>query len=125
MEIKDIKPTAEAKFKIIDLDGSEKEATFIVGFIGPHTVLDYTRPGEPESFRLSKIIQGALVEAVEGWDLTIGGKPVPCTIENKRKYFPRIMGAKLAGRKKDVAFEAFLGGALANFAGDEENFLKN
>lgn len=125
MEIKDIKPTAEATFKIVDLDGSEKEVSFTVGFIGPHTVQDYARSGELESLRLSRIIQGVLVDAVEGWDLTIGGEPVPCTKENKRKYFPRILGAKLAGRKDDVTIDAFLGGALVNFAGDPENFLKN
>ncbi len=125
MEIKDIKPTAKATFKIIDLDGSEQEVSFTVGFIGPQAIRDYTVPGDRDSFKLSKIIQGALVDAVEGWDLTVGGKLVPCTPENRRKYFPRILGARLADRKDDVTIDAFLGGALVNFAGDPENFLKN
>lgn len=132
MEVKDIKPTTEAVFRVIRTDGVEETVKFTVSFIGPQMIPDYVWRTEIDKVRLSKMVQEALVDAVLGWDLTMDGKPLLCTEENKRKFFPGILGLKLwkekkAEGEKDEAtqLDEYLGWALINFAGDQENFLKN
>jgi hypothetical protein len=129
MEIKDIKPTAEAKFKVRATDGGEQSVAFVVRYIGTHQIPDYLPKGSGK-LRQSQVITDALVDAVEGWDLTHdGGKPLDCTEANKRKYFPYILGLKIIreGESEDskISPDDILGLALVEFAGDAGNFLKN
>ena len=129
MEIKDIKPTAEARFTVRATDGKEQSVAFVVRYIGSHQIPDYV-PRTGGKLRQSQVVTDALVDAVEGWDLTHdGGKPLECTEANKRKYFPYILGLKIiqegeAGKSK-ISPDDILGLALVEFAGDPENFLKN
>ena len=129
MEIKDINPTTEAVFKVIRTDGVEETVSFTVSFIGQQMIPDYVRTTEIDKVRLSKVVQEALVDAVTGWDLTMNGKPLPCTEDNKRKFFPGLLGRKLAKDPAeadiDRGLNEFLGWALVNFAGEYGNFLKN
>lgn len=128
MEIKDIKPTTEATFKVIGTDGSEQTVSFTVSFLGAHMIPDYVQAGGAR-VRLSKIVQDALVDVVTAWNLTMDEKPIPCTDENKQKFFPAILGLRLTP-DPDVpdaerGLNEYLGWALVNFAGEYGNFLKN
>lgn len=129
MEIKDINPTSKATFKVIGADGSEQMVTFTISFIGEQMIPDYVRTTEIDKIRLSNVVQEALVDAVLAWDLTMDAKPVLCTEENKRKFFPGILGLKLAKDpakpKAERGLNEFLGWSLVNFASNQENFLKN
>jgi hypothetical protein len=72
-----------------------------------------------EEVKRSKIAKELLFESVVEWDLTMDGKPIPCTDENKRKYLPLFLGNVVKGT------QGYLGFAILAFAADLENFLKN
>jgi hypothetical protein len=128
MEIKDINPTAKATFTVKGRDGSKQVVSFDVTYLGQHMIPDYVRGGET---RMSRVIQEALVDSVVSWDLTLeGGRPIPCTDENKRKFFPALLELKLWKEPEEAPepgfiLDDFLGWALVTFASVAENFLKN
>jgi len=125
MEIKDINPIVKQVFQIVDLDGQEQKVTFEVKYIPPYALPDYV-PGKASDIRLSKMMTEALVDAIVGWDVTIGGKPLPCTRENRERFLPALLSARVVGADpKSYELESYLIGAVSNFAGEQKNFLKN
>ena len=131
MEVKDIKPTADVTFRVRPKTGDEQSIRFTVKFLGVNQIPDYVpKPGPGVKFRQSQVITEALIDAIDGWDLTHdGGKPLECNEETKRKYLPYILGLTIIREGVEpgdaFAMEDVLGIALVNFAGDAENFLKN
>lgn len=121
MEIRELKPTAEAEFQVVGTDGLQYPVKFTVAYLGAYMIPDYVRAADAATLRLSRVMMDALVDVVVAWDLTENGQPIPCTEENKRRYFPSILGLRLAGEEPGE----FLGWALLAFAGEQGNFLKN
>lgn len=124
MDLKNINPTAQATFRVIGEGGKEETVSFTVTLLGKHMLPDYVRWAGAGKLRLSKVIEDALVDVVVGWDLTLDGKPLECSEENKRKFFPAILGLELAGSEGE-RLDNYLGWALVNFAGEQGHFLKN
>ncbi len=147
MEVKDIKPTAVATFKVKSDKGELQTITFTVRMLGYHELGDFIPTPEPGmEFRKSQIMTEALISCILGWDITFDGQPLPCTPENKKKWFPYLLGllvvkdkpeqpaaaeepaGEAAPKKKErprISPDDLLGVHLMNFAGDPENFLKN
>jgi len=133
MKIRELNPTAQVAFEAVTKAGLQP-VTFTVRFLGRDEMPDFVAPaargGKP---RPSRLISEALVDAVEAWDITYdtpeGERPLPCTPENKRKYFPQLLALQVAtvnGKPADgKVLDDVLGTALVNFAGDPENFVKN
>jgi hypothetical protein len=134
MDIKRLQPEAEVAYEL-DTTGKPITITFRVGFIALDAVQDYinesrdgTRPP-----RISDVIRRAVADAIRDWDLTEGGAPLPCTRETKDKYLPLLFGLKIKQPEVVVDGETLpvdpvasvLVRALAEFAGNPENFLKN
>jgi len=69
---------------------------------------------------LTKIIISRILSAVNDWDLTLKGKKIQVTEENKRKYLVILLGTKVKGKGKGL-----LGFELLNYASNWDNFLKN
>lgn len=139
MELKDIAPTATATFRVIGPGDKEEVLGFTVRYIGRHMYQDYVpSPGraikkegaDPEEeappVRISTVVTGALVDAVEEWTgITAGGKPLPCTEANRKKVLPHLLGMRVADADIHDPFQALLGWRLIFFASQTENFLKN
>ena len=134
MDIKKLQPEAEVTYAL-ETTGEPITITFRVGFIALDAVQDYinesrdgTRPP-----RISDVIRRAVADAIRDWDLTEGGAPLPCTRETKDKYLPLLFGLKTKQPEVVVDGETLpvdpvasvLVRALAEFAGNPENFLKN
>ena len=79
--------------------------------------VDYAVEGE--KMKLSTFIFNSVIEAVQEWDLTENGTPIPVTYENKLA----CLGRRLSDRIKDSRI--LLGMEIFIFAADQENFLKN
>jgi hypothetical protein len=139
MEIREIKPTAEAMFLLDKGDKPPVPITLTVKFVPGDAADDYIkRPKRikdeagkdvlvPQENKLSEILRAVLIDAVVGWDLTSGGEPIECTIEKKKELLPTILGLMIKAPEGAGAgsHERVLGWALLNFAGDGDNFLKN
>ena len=134
MDIKKLHPEAGITYEL-DTTGKPIAITFKVGFIALDAVQDYinesrdgTRPP-----RISDVIRRAVSDAIHAWDLMEGDVALPCTQENKDKYLPLLFGLKTKQPEAVVEDEAIptdpvasvLVRALAEFAGNPENFLKN
>lgn len=114
MEVKDIKPTADVSY---ELAGDPVQTVRLtVRYVGLDEAIDFVPPGR--DLRPSEMNREMLIAAVQGWDLTTDGQPLPCSDENKRKYLPYIFGRKTVGGDV-VAWEMLL------FVRDEANFLGN
>jgi hypothetical protein len=124
MDIKSVIPTAEVEFELDRKDGEDKPVTvkLTVNFVSIEEVGDFIKPGA--GFRLSKVVREILIDAVVGWDLTEGGKPLECDEANKRRVLPVLFGMRTKGESENP-FELILGRKLLDFAGDDRNFLKN
>jgi hypothetical protein len=133
MKIRELNPTADVAFQVVTRTGVES-INFTVRFLGRNEMPDFipavAEGGKP---RASRLISEALVDAVESWDISQetpeGEQPLPCTPENKRKYFPQLLALQVSmmnGKPADgKVLDDVLGVALVNFAGDPENFVKN
>lgn len=69
---------------------------------------------------LTTIVINRILRAVRDWDLTLKGKKLPVTEDNKRDYLIPLLGEQVKGKGKTL-----LGFELFTFASDLENFLKN
>ena len=134
MDIKRLQPEAEVTYEL-ETTGEPISITFKVGFIALDAVQDYvneSRTGNNPP-RISDVIRRAVADAIHDWDLTEAGAPLPCTRENKDKYLLLLFGLKTKQPEVVVEGEAIptdpvasvLVRALAEFAGNPENFLKN
>lgn len=124
MDIKKIMPTAEIEFTLDrkDADGQPVKVKLETSYISIDEVGDFIEPGK--RFRFSKAACEMLIDAVVGWDLTEDGKPLACDDATKRRVLPVLLGTRVAGESKNP-FELVLGRQLLEFAGNDENFLKN
>jgi len=114
VEVKDIKPTAEVSF---DLAGDPVQTVRLtVRYVGLDESIDFVQ--RDKSPKPSEMNREMLFAAVQGWDLTKDGQPLPCSDENRRKYLPYILG------RKTVSGEVVAWEVLA-FVRDEANFLGN
>jgi len=140
MEIKEIKPTAEVTFLLDKGAAPAVPITFTVKFVPRDAAADHIkRPKRekdaegrtvliPQENRFGDILRAVLIEAVDGWDLTRDGEPIPCTLEKKREILPLILGHAIKPTPEtdeDDPFGLVLGRALLAFALEPENFLKN
>jgi len=134
LDIKKLQPEAEVTYEL-DTTGKPIAITFQVGFIALDAVQDYINESGDDTRppRISDVIRRAVSDAIHAWDLTEDGKPLSCTRENKDKYLPLLFGLKTKQPEAVVEDEAIptdpvasvLVRALAEFAGNPENFLKN
>jgi hypothetical protein len=69
--------------------------------------------------KYSAIVKEILIASVAEWDLAEDGVPIPCDEENKRRWLPLFFGQRVKGTGRLLGLE------LAEYAGNEENFLKN
>lgn len=88
------------------------------------------------SERLSQITLGSALAAIAEWDLTDGGKPLPCTDEAKRVHldFLRVLLSTRVERRigpsgseeaPAVASPRFVATEIQIIAREPESFLKN
>jgi len=95
---------------------------------------------EPFEFKVQPIVEAGFgvaskspdqlttlcVEAVIGWNLTVGTDPLPCDETTKRRYlskFATYMVKSVNGKEpKELTI---LAGAIVEFAASPDNFLKN
>jgi len=134
MDIKKLQPEAEATYSL-ETTGEPISITFKVGFIALDAVQDYVNESRMGANppRISDVIRRAVADAIHGWDLMEGDAALACTQENKDKYLPLLFG--LRTKQPEVIDEgevvptdpvaSVLVRALAEFAGNPENFLKN
>jgi hypothetical protein len=124
MDIQSIQPTAIFKADLAIGQSVELEIEFMSAELD---VSGRVKPGIP--YRFSKLIKDMIIDAVVEWDTKEKGSPVPCTIENKRKHLPVILGLMLKDtldEKGEVVEKGnVLGLELLTFASDPGNFLKN
>jgi hypothetical protein len=73
---------------------------------------------EPKELKQSSMTFEMVVDAVQEWDLTDEGTPIPCTEENKRLHLPILINQKI--KEKNT----FLWIELMNYAGDLGNFIR-
>jgi hypothetical protein len=69
---------------------------------------------------------GRALAAIAEWDLTLDGKPLPCTDEVKAKYRPwlNLLLAQHLEESTDD-YPVWLASAIVKVAQDEKSFLKN
>ena len=126
MNIGDIKPLAKFEADLANGKHFICEVEYIsFGLSGGDFV---NRNGEKERF--SKVVKESLIEAMATWNLyDMENEPIPCTIENKKRRLPFILGQDLKGpepiENEPVKYAGCVGIALWNFAHDSENFSKN
>jgi len=65
----------------------------------------------------AQVLAALILDVVQEWDLTLKGKPVPVTDENKRKYLFPLLGEKVKGKGMTL-----LGFELFNYVADLDNF---
>lgn len=139
MDIKNIKPSADAVFTLEAKDeaGRAQTVRITVNYLTVDEVGDFFVPGRP--FRFSLAARQMLMDATVGWDLTENGKPVECNDAEKQRLMPWLLGSMLEDDRpapdrvdKDGnkiphpnPLSLVLGRALLVFAADERNFLKN
>lgn len=134
MDIKKLQPEAEVTYDL-DTTGEPITIMFRVGFIALDAVQDYVNESRMGANppRISDVIRRAVTDAIHGWDLMEGPNALACTRENKDKYLPLLFGLKTKQPEVIVDGEPVptdpvtlvLVRALAEFAGNPENFLKN
>lgn len=137
MDIKKLQPEAEVTYAL-ETTGEPISITFKVGFIALDAVQDYVNESREADIvgsrpRISDVIRRAVADAIHAWDLMEGDAALACTRENKDKYLPLLFGLKI--KQPEVVIEgeviptdpvaSVLVRALAEFAGNPENFLKN
>jgi hypothetical protein len=69
--------------------------------------------------KMGRYVLTNALEAVQEWDLTENGEPIPCTTENKWGYLRDLMGEPVVGR------EGLLGRAIYEDCQKKGLFLKN
>ena len=137
MDIKKLQPEVEITYGL-ETTGKPISITFKVGFIPLDAVQDYVNESRVADIvgwrpRISDVIRRAVSDAIHAWDLTEDDVALPCTQENKDKYLPLLFGLKIKQPEAVVDGEtvptdpvaSVLVRALAEFAGNPENFLKN
>ena len=127
MEIGEIKPTAELEYMVKSYgpDGSEQPPQplkLTVRFMGIDRGVDLVSIDDKESpitkLRKSDFNQAAIASAIEAWDLTTNGTPIPLNNETKKIYVPYIC-ASMTIDGDIVGYE------LIAFIMNQHNFLKN
>jgi GH15 family glucan-1,4-alpha-glucosidase len=126
MEVKDIQPTAEVKYKIkvIDKDGKKlppQMLKLVVRWVGVDHAVDFARASKLEGktkMELSEMNRATIAEAILEWDLTSKGQAVPVNDETLKQYVPQIAAAMTVDNE-------IVGVVLADFVRDADNFLKN
>jgi hypothetical protein len=103
-------------------------------------VVNSTRELEPFEFKVQPIVEAGFkaaskspdeltslaIESVIGWNLADGTDPLPCDEQTKRRYltkFAAYMVKTVNG--KEPKGPTILVGAIVEFAGSPDNFLKN
>jgi hypothetical protein len=139
MDIKKLQPEVEVTYDL-DTTGEPITIMFRVGFIALDAVQDYVNESMDAEHcidkprpRISDVIRRAVSDAIHGWDLMEGPNALACTRENKDKYLPLLFGLKTKQSEVIIDGEpiptdpvaSVLVRALAEFAGNPENFLKN
>jgi hypothetical protein len=139
VDIKKLRPEAEVIYEL-ETSGEPISIKFLVNFISLDAVQDYVNESMDAEHcidkprpRISDVIRRAVADAIHGWDLTEGGVPLPCMRENKDKYLPLLFGLKIKQPEVIIDGEpvptdpvtSVLVRALAEYAGNPENFLKN
>ena len=139
MDIKKLQPEAEVTYEL-ETTGEPISITFRIGFAAIDAIQDYVNESAITTGalpRLSDVVRKAVSEAIHGWDLTEGDKPLSCTREAKDKYLPLLFGLKIKKAEAeqpekpeenkapiDPAASTIIR-ALIEFVGNVENFLKN
>jgi hypothetical protein len=70
----------------------------------------------------SSVVAAMIIDAIEEWGFTAGGEPLACNSRTKQEYMGnlrQLLGLKVKDRPQ------LLGFALADWASDSRNFLKN
>jgi len=72
---------------------------------------------------------------VIGWDLTVGGEPIPCTDEEKAKWLDPLLWEMVEPARPEATFDpgddeekgadTWLWSAIMEIISDQGNFLKN
>jgi len=68
--------------------------------------------------RISAMMTELVIDAVQEWDLAEDDKPVPCTLPNKKRFLPLLLGQPVKGSRMALGIE------IIGYAGNIENFLK-
>jgi hypothetical protein len=121
MEIGKIKPTAEVEYqvKVVDKDGKElppQPLKLTVHFMGMDRGVDYIGPGSNK--KISDFNHAMIADAIEAWDLTIDGEPVPVNDTTKALYVPHICARQTVDGQ-------IVGYEIMALISDSGNFLKN
>jgi hypothetical protein len=109
MDISKLQPTAKVTYQV-----GLQIVTLEVRYAGADELVDFAR----SELKTSEKNRAFFYSAITGWDLTDGDKPLPCTIENKEKYLPFILG-------RQTEDGSVIGWELLAFIRDADNFLKN
>lgn len=122
MEIREINPTIRRTFRVVRSSGREEDVTLEFGPLAISDVADHVSPKDAAPATRGEVVQGMVIRAIVGWDLTTGNKPIPCDAENKGRILPTLLRCRIKESPTDDPFGS-LGWRVCLLAQDDSNFL--